>query len=46
MSLFRVLRRNWPFVAVVLQLVLIAVLGGYLAADVIFPGAAGKGHTG
>jgi len=37
LSLFRALRRHWPVVAVVLQLMLIAVLGGWLAADVIFP---------
>jgi len=34
------LKRNWPFLAVVVQLVLIAVLGGWLAADLIFPGGA------
>lgn len=39
MSLLRALKRNWPFVAVVLQLVLIAVLSGWLAAEWIFPGA-------
>jgi len=37
LSLLRELRRNWPFVAVVLQLVLIAVLSGWLAAELIFP---------
>lgn len=36
-SLVRALRRNWPFLLVVVQLVLIAVLSGYLAADLIFP---------
>jgi hypothetical protein len=40
LSLVRALRRNWPFVAVVVQLVLIAALSGYLAADVIFPAQA------
>lgn len=37
LSLLRALKRNWPSVAVVLQLVLIAVLSGWLAAGVIFP---------
>jgi len=37
LSFVRALRRHWPFVVVVLQLVLIAVLSGYLAADLIFP---------
>lgn len=37
LTLLRALKRNWPFVAVVVQLVLIAVLSGWLAADVIFP---------
>ena len=46
MSLLRALRRNWPFVAVVLQLVLIAVLTGYLAADLIFPEVGGGGRSG
>ena len=36
----RALKRNWPFLAVVPQLVLIAVLTGWLAADVLFPGEA------
>ncbi|WP_281380696.1 hypothetical protein [Brevundimonas basaltis] len=40
MSLLRVMKRNWPFVAVVVQLVLIAALTGWLAADVIFPDGA------
>jgi len=37
LSLLRALKRNWPFVTVVVQLVLIAVLTGWLAADVLFP---------
>ena len=37
MPLLRALKRNWPCVAVVVQLVLIAGLTGWLAADVIFP---------
>jgi hypothetical protein len=40
LSLLRALRRHWPYIAVVLQLVLIAVLSGWLAADLIFPGGA------
>jgi hypothetical protein len=40
LSLLRALKRNWPFLTVVLELVLIAVLSGWLAADAIFSGAA------
>lgn len=46
MSLLRALKRHWPFLTVVLQLVLIAVLTGYLAADVIFPMADGQASEG
>lgn len=42
LTFFRDVKRHWPYVAVVLQLVLIAVLSGWLAADVIFP-ASGTG---
>jgi len=42
----RELKRHWPFLTVVLQLVLIAVLSGYLAADVIFPTADAQASEG
>ena len=44
--LLRGLKRNWPFIAVVVQLVLIAALSGYLAADAIFPSGTSRGETG
>ena len=44
LTLLRALKRNWPFVGVVLQLVLIAVLTGWLGADVIFPGEVSFSH--